>query len=324
MVSLPVPAVEKVSTSSFGRLASVVITRIAVAGQDVDACFPLQIRVFRGMRSPLHLPNERNRQLSTPTFVVDDAWALAVPNLYSPTVDVFGADGSPAVSLNVADYNLSTRVRTAAFCATSGALLLADDYGSDSRLVAVDIANQRLRWSSGLTGDCCGIAVLSAEGVAVLGDFSNRQLHVHRLSDGVRVATSPVDISVVFTVADPVGAVVFASSKSIIAQRWDGVSLVADGVVAIPDSRTGANLPLAVVPSSLNYPTCLVVGTVDDSEVFIFALPDRRLVHRHTLRGIMVSGLAADPTGTALAVCDSAAKGVHVLAWPLPGMPSSF
>ena len=33
-------------------------------------------------------------------------------------------------------------------------------------------------------------------------------------------------------------------------------------------------------------------------------------------------GLAADPSGTALAVCDGgASKTIHVLPWPLPGMP---
>jgi len=32
-------------------------------------------------------------------------------------------------------------------------------------------------------------------------------------------------------------------------------------------------------------------------------------------------GLAADPWGAALAVCDGASQSTHVLAWPLPGMP---
>jgi hypothetical protein len=32
-------------------------------------------------------------------------------------------------------------------------------------------------------------------------------------------------------------------------------------------------------------------------------------------------GLAADPSGTALAVCDYESKAIHVLPWPLPDMP---
>jgi hypothetical protein len=42
----------------------------------------------------------------------------------------------------------------------------------------------------------------------------------------------------------------------------------------------------------------------------------------HTLVGMQVMGLAADPSGTALAVCDGVSKAVHVLPWPLPGMPA--
>jgi hypothetical protein len=53
----------------------------------------------------------------------------------------------------------------------------------------------------------------------------------------------------------------------------------------------------------------------------VLSLPDRRLVHTHTLEGMVVTGLAADPSGTALAVCDAASKAIHVLPWPLPGMP---
>jgi hypothetical protein len=52
----------------------------------------------------------------------------------------------------------------------------------------------------------------------------------------------------------------------------------------------------------------------------VLSLPDRRLVHTHELKGMGVMGLAADPSGTALAVCDAASKAIHVLPWPLPGM----
>jgi hypothetical protein len=34
-----------------------------------------------------------------------------------------------------------------------------------------------------------------------------------------------------------------------------------------------------------------------------------------------VTGLAADPSGIALAVRDAASEAIHVLPWPLPGMP---
>jgi len=56
----------------------------------------------------------------------------------------------------------------------------------------------------------------------------------------------------------------------------------------------------------------------------VVSLPERTLVHTHTLEDMAVAGLAADPSGAALAVVSE--KGyvntwIHVLAWPLPGMP---
>jgi hypothetical protein len=63
------------------------------------------------------------------------------------------------------------------------------------------------------------------------------------------------------------------------------------------------------------------VGTFREPTLLVLSLPDRRLVYTHTLEGMEVSGLAADPSGTALAVCDTASKAIHVLPWPLPGMP---
>ena len=43
------------------------------------------------------------------------------------------------------------------------------------------------------------------------------------------------------------------------------------------------------------------------------SLPDRRLVHTHELKGMQVTELAADLSGTALAVCDDTSKAIHVL-----------
>jgi hypothetical protein len=80
--------------------------------------------------------------------------------------------------------------------------------------------------------------------------------------------------------------------------------------------------PLAVLPPTPGRHTShLVVGTLGVPTLLVLSLPDRRLVHTHTLEGMAVTGLAADPSGTALAVCDAAFAAIHVLPWPLPGMP---
>ena len=80
--------------------------------------------------------------------------------------------------------------------------------------------------------------------------------------------------------------------------------------------------PLAVIPPAPGKRTAhLIVGTVYEPELRVLSLPGLALVHTHMLEGVEVWGLAADPWGTALAVCDWASKSTHVLAWPLPGMP---
>ncbi len=86
---------------------------------------------------------------------------------------------------------------------------------------------------------------------------------------------------------------------------------------------TNSDRPLAMMPPASGLRTFyLIVGVCYSSTLHILSLPDRRLVHTHTLEGMVVRGLAADPSGTALAVCDYASKAVHVLPWPLPDMPA--
>ena len=64
----------------------------------------------------------------------------------------------------------------------------------------------------------------------------------------------------------------------------------------------------------------LVVGTLGSSLLRVYALPSHNLVHEHTIEGAAVTGLAADPHGFVLAVCDSTSGTVLVLSWPLVGM----
>jgi hypothetical protein len=148
---------------------------------------------------------------------------------------------------------------------------------------------------------------------------------VHRLSDGVRVA-SAVAKCATYAAADPASRTVYVStgvhpSWVVSAFRWDGAALVADGVVGAAGTA-GDYRPLAVMPPTpCQHTSYLVVGTRREPILRVLSLPDRRLVHTHTLEGMKLTGLAADPSGTALAVCDYASNAIHVLPWPLPGMP---
>ena len=53
----------------------------------------------------------------------------------------------------------------------------------------------------------------------------------------------------------------------------------------------------------------------------MLSLPGLALVHTHRLEGMQVTGLAADPLGGAVVVCDRESGATHIIAWPLPGMP---
>ena len=86
--------------------------------------------------------------------------------------------------------------------------------------------------------------------------------------------------------------------------------------------------PLCVVPGVVgphggSGRSHLVVGAMGQSTLLVVALPSLALVHTHVLAGVRVGGLAADPRGQRLLVVDTARKrALHVLQWPLPGMPA--
>ncbi len=177
-----------------------------------------------------------------------------------------------------------------------------------------------------------GIAVLPQHNKVFVSSYKDDKLHAHRLSDGVLVASAIVPWCS-FLASDPATSTVYACVYNerfgvfdenfiVVAFRWNGVKLVKDGKVEAAGA-TNNHRPLAVMPPAPGLRTSyLVMGTLDSPTLIVLSLPDRRLVHTHTLEGMQVVGLAADPSGTALAVCDYSSKAVHALPWPLPGMPA--
>ena len=101
-----------------------------------------------------------------------------------------------------------------------------------------------------------------------------------------------------------------------------GVHIASKNGPVMAAGTTAAPRLLAVMP-----PACgkrvsyLLVGNAMDYELLVLSLPVLAIVHTHSLEGMEVMGIAADPWGGALAVCDNASQSVHILAWPLPGMP---
>jgi len=63
--------------------------------------------------------------------------------------------------------------------------------------------------------------------------------------------------------------------------------------------------PLAVMPPALSSaPHTSSWEPLAEPELRVFSLPGLAVIHTHRLEGMQVGGLAADPWGTALAVCD--------------------
>jgi hypothetical protein len=262
--------------------------------------------------------------VSTPAIAQQGT--LYAPRCGSRDVVVVAADGTLLPSLPLAAVGLSSVTRCAAFVETTGTLLLANASGTSSKLVAVHAASRAVRWSASLNGGCWGIAVLPAQGVVILSDGSHDKLRVHRLSDGVRVASTKATWPT-YVAADPASGNAYTSTRAsspyyvVSAFRWDGAALVAEGVVEAAGTAD-SDRPLAVMlPTPGRRTSYLVVGTLDEPTLLVLSLPDRRLIHTHMLQGMVVTGLAADPSGTALAVCDAVSEAIHVLPWPLPGMP---
>jgi hypothetical protein len=301
--------------------AEVVVSSVTVAGQLVTAghVLPARLRVVAGMHAPLRIEDAAIVDVCAPVITLDGT--LYAPRHGAPDVLIIAADGRSLPRFSLADSGLSTSTLCSAFIDATGTLLLADANDVSSKLVAVDAASRAVRWSAALGASCFGIAVLPAQGVLIVSEYRRNMLHVHRLSDVVRVASAKA-VSVSYVTADRNSGTVYASTSWVVsAFRWDGVALVAEG--AMEAAGTSDNWhPLAVMPPMPGRNTCyLVVGTLEKPTLRVLSLPDRRLVHTHTLEGMQVTGLAADPSGPALAVCDAVSKAIHVLPWPLPGMP---
>jgi len=324
------------------RDAEVVIDSVTFAGQAVSRCLtgfdsgaevqtlplymPVRLRVMTGMHAPLRL--KRASYVASTVAITPDG-TLYAPERGSLDVLVFAPDGTPLPSLHLKTMRLCHNTCSAAFVydfvEDKGTLLLADARGTASQLVAVDTASMTVRWSAALENSCYGIAVLPAQGVVITSNFRGTDhLSIHHLSSGTRVAGVSAS-NPLFLAADPSTATVYASTSGhVTAFCWDGAALVCDGVVeaagAFGDARPLAVVPPAPGPESGQRTSYLVVGTECSTTLRVLSLPDRRLVHRHKLEGMYVVSLAADPSGTALAVCDAATRAIHVLPWPLPGL----
>ena len=302
--------------------ASVDINVVSVAGQAMSGlrrCVP----VYRGITPPLVLSCACAANNYT-TPCISPEGRIYCPPGEGPEVLVFDADGTPLPGHSVYSIGLSKYTSWATYASGDmPSLLLADCNGHFSRL---DPATRTARWSSGV-GHCTGIAALSALGVVVVGCL--RSLSAHRISDGVRVGSLAVSGIDFFLAADDATGVVYgtvSSSNGCAVHAWeftaDGAGMLITSNGRITDAELRGSRPLAVMPPAPGKRAShLVIGNAWTSELLVLSLPGLALVHTHRLEGMSVTGLAADPWGGALIIRNYNSKSVHVLAWPLPGMP---
>ena len=124
---------------------------------------------------------------------------------------------------------------------------------------------------------------------------------------------------------DATSAMVFVSTaSSVLAYSWRGDSLAKSDKFSA-EGLSGSFIVLAVIPSSTRErggrrPACLVASAYDSPTLFVYELPSCRRVLKHTLEGMRVVSLTAEPRGLALAVGDSVSRSIHVLPWPLPSL----
>ena len=94
-------------------------------------------------------------------------------------------------------------------------------------------------------------------------------------------------------------------------------------VSSAPSDTGGLGSVLAIFELSARRRTGVPMATTRSTSGSTWAadLTALRCVHTQVIPGVECAGLAADPSGEALVVCDSAGGGgIIVLPWPLPGM----
>ena len=318
-----------------GSGASVCVRAAHVAGHALGG-LPLIITVIRGIKAPLTLPCASIDRGFMPC-ISPEGWIYCPPGK-GPVVLVFDADGSPLPGIRIASLGLSGSTRCAAYAHGDAPSLLLANVNDDatSRLVAVDPATHAVRWmtAAGSFNGLLGVAALPSLGIVIVANESS--LFAHRLSDGSRVGSlnDYVPELGLGLAADPATGVVYSlagdSRTTPVLRSWlcvpSGKEIRILSLGSVSTDRLfysywiRRSSRLVVVPPALG--KCishLVIST--DSNLSVLSLPSLAIVHSHEHKGMQELGLVADPWGGALAVCKAASNALHVLAWPLWGMP---
>jgi hypothetical protein len=332
VITLRVPA-----TLPEGSL--VIVSSITLAGVPLvsRSPFPLVIAVMsrHGLsgRGFVELVGSFGAANHTPA--VSDYGVLYIPRYNSPDVLIFSDDFVPQGTLLLAKLGLSDRTRAAAVDDESQTLLLSDFSDDQSIIVSVDLPTSSVKWrtSPGDFSTCGQLAVLRGRGVFVATSCENYRVHVHRLVDGVRIASATATSRTSFVAYDAISELVFIGFQNAVwAYTWNGTELAQLGKVELAGTTRDAR-PMAVVPPShtSSSHSHLVVGTFCKQDLLVLCLPStpspgalEEICCVESVAGPgALAGIAADAAGTSLVMCLVSARPTPLtcVAWPLEGLP---
>lgn len=329
VISLAVPLTASVGSSV--SVISATVFGLPVARVAGDA-LPAMILIERGIRVPLLLADAASWDVSSPCLSASGV--VYAPVMGRSELRVFDASGTPLPGINLAGVGISSKMRCSAYAdGDAPSLLLANEYTS-SQLAAVNPDTRDARWttSPGSLAFICALTVLPAHGV-VVASSSRGGLAAYRLADGIRVGTlgtagghslaADAQTGAIYGGADVDGPSFGAGDGGHAGvQEWEwvtGTGFADKGPVSTAGHAPTLRLVAVMPPASGKSVSHLVVGSVGSGTLIVLALPSLARVHTHAL-DVDLRGLAADPNGRALAVCDLDSESIHVLAWPLPGM----
>jgi hypothetical protein len=242
---------------------------------------------------------------------------------------IFEPDGTAVPSI------VEPSASAVAVCDDTDTLVLS--CRASRQVVALSLSTLQPRWSNTeVDSEMMGAAILShalPTPVVVVSAYNTQRLQCYALIDGrlmscIALDDGPVSIAAASckSCSGSVDYTVFVeSSQTLLTYFWQGGELV--HLPQAPDplrfsSESNYRLLAVMPPAPGKLRSHLLIGTWGTEELLVVELPGYTLVHKHKLQGMRVSGIAADPNGTALAVCDRNGFKTRVLSWPVDGMPA--
>jgi hypothetical protein len=310
-IRIPIPLID---SRSHPILA---IERVEIGGVPCTSdSVPVHVPIGSGLAAPLRVDSIGSAYV-TPAISSDGV--IYVP--YDGNLHVIDYDGTPIRSFPLSTWKLSADCSAAAFADHEGGVLLLGEYnyGGANLLVAIDAVTFEERWhlGDGQIAGVMGLAVLPGAGVVFACQSSRNKVLALSLLDGSLLGSFDADYPINVAV-DPVSHVIIVScsSNNVTSLTWTGSKLVSNGTI----SGAGTNHILTtVVPAVAGKRKAhAVVACFGSNIISVYSLPEGTFVCKCQLQETHAVGLAADPYGSALVVAGS---DLHVLAWPLPGMP---